>query len=128
MPMDRTLYPPDWREISTRVKERAHWRCERCDLRHGDYGYRDRHGEWYRVDGYEGLGCEPEEKIVRIVLTGHHIIALAEGGSNSDDNLTALCQRCHNLADSPMRQRHASETRGKKRDAAKVAAGQAALL
>ncbi len=124
----RLLYPTDWREISDRVKERAHWRCECCGLAHGAHGYRDRHGDWYPVSGYDGLGCEPEHKIIRVVLTVHHIVALAEGGSSDDSNLVAMCQRCHNLADSAMRQRHASETRGRKRNQARADAGQEPLV
>lgn len=28
----------------------------------------------------------------------HHIVAKADGGSNSNDNLTALCPNCHRMA------------------------------
>lgn len=60
-------YPPNWKEIATRIKDAAGWCCERCGHEHDcDAGY---------------------------MLTVHHLVpikALCE-----DWNLTALCQRCH---------------------------------
>lgn len=123
----RPLYGPDWPAISRRVKERAGWRCQRCTVPHGVYVWRDRDG-WHEVAGYDALGCEPEVKIVRVVLTVHHVTPVAEGGTHEDGNLRAYCQRCHNRADGPMRGRHAAATRATKRRAARVAAGQAVLL
>lgn len=123
----RLLYPLDWREISDRVKERAHWRCERCGLTHGAYGYRDRRGGWYAVSGYDGLGCEPEHKIIRVVLTVHHIVALADGGSSEDSNLTALCQFHHLALDGPLHARNAAITRARKRQERQGAVGQKAF-
>lgn len=63
----RHLYPSDWEAITQRVKERAGWCCEVCKEPH-DLGR-----------GY--------------VLTTDH---LDFNPSNvDDDNLAALCQRCH---------------------------------
>ena len=60
-------YPADWPQKSLAVKERAGWRCERCD--HVD-------------DASTGHA-----------LTVHH---LDNDKSNCRDwNLAALCQRCH---------------------------------
>jgi len=69
MPMRprRTLYPPDWEAIATRIKAAADWRCEQCGHVH-----------------------EPE---TGYTLTVHHIDG--EPGNNADWNLVALCQRCH---------------------------------
>jgi hypothetical protein len=30
MPTDRSLYPKDWDEIATKVKDEANWHCEQC--------------------------------------------------------------------------------------------------
>lgn len=41
--------------------------------------------------------CEECEKAGRLVPATevHHIVPLAEGGSNADENLQALCKPCH---------------------------------
>lgn len=60
-------YPPDWPEISERIKEKNGWKCERCKHPHDP-----------------GTGH---------TLTVHH---LDVDKSNCQDwNLAALCQRCH---------------------------------
>ena len=60
------LYPPDWKYISWKIKDRAGWKCEGCGVIHGP--------------------CPR-------VLTTHHIDFNPQ--NSSDDNLIALCQRCH---------------------------------
>jgi 5-methylcytosine-specific restriction endonuclease McrA len=80
--MKRSLYPPDWEEISRRVREEAGQRCEWCD--------RPNH-----VDG-----------VVLTVAHKDHTPANVERA-----NLVALCQACHNRYDMPLRQQHAAETR-----------------
>lgn len=63
----RGLYPPDWPEISRRIRfVRAGGRCETCDRPHGAGG---------------------------VVLTTAHLDH--DPANNADDNLRALCQRCH---------------------------------
>ena len=62
----RHLYPDDWDEISTRIKEKAGWKCEVCQAPHGP------------------PPC---------VLTTDHLDF--NPANCSDDNLMALCQRCH---------------------------------
>ena len=61
-------YPPNWKAIAKRIKDDAHWRCERCKKRH-------------------------QPSIPGQCLTVHHLVpdkALCEPW-----NLTALCARCH---------------------------------
>lgn len=58
-------YPEDWEEIARKVKERAGWRCELC-----------------------GVPSGPGQ-----ILTVHHLDRNKK--NNSEDNLIALCQRCH---------------------------------
>ena len=62
-----SLYPDDWEEISTAIKEKAGWCCENCGHHHDPpHGY---------------------------TLTVHHI----DGNPSNNEpwNTPALCQRCH---------------------------------
>jgi len=62
----RHLYPDNWEEIATRIKQKAGWRCEVCQAPHGP------------------PPC---------VLTTDHLDF--NPANCSDDNLMALCQCCH---------------------------------
>jgi len=61
-----SLYPPDWKYIAWKVKDRAGWKCAACGVPNGP---------------------------VPNVLTVHHIDFNPQNTSAS--NLIALCQRCH---------------------------------
>lgn len=92
MPMDRSLYPDDWEKISHRIRfERAAGRCEWCNASHGDP---------HPVTGST------------VVLTTAHIDH--DPSNCDDDNLVALCQRCHLRYDADEHARHAAETRRRK--------------
>lgn len=97
-PSEAARYPKNWREISDRIKARADNRCESvpgqptCGARQGE-----RH---------------PITKAV-IVLTVAHLDHQPE--NCADDNLRALCQRCHNRYDQKHRQRNAATTRRTKK-------------
>ena len=74
-------YPDDWEDISRRIRfERAGNRCEHCGA------------ENYKPHPVTGS---------RVVLTVAHLDHTPE--NNADDNLAALCQRCHNTYDAPKR-------------------------
>ncbi len=60
-------YPPDWPEISQKVKEEAGNRCERCK--------------------------HPDDAPADYALTTHHLDN--DKGNCARWNLAALCQRCH---------------------------------
>ena len=60
-------YPPDWPEIAQRVKARAGWCCEHCG--------------------------HPHDPSSGHTLTVHHLDG--DPSNCADDNLVALCQRCH---------------------------------
>ncbi len=80
---NRNRYPKNWREISLSIRrDRAQWRCEGagCDARHG---------EPHPITGS------------RVVLTVAHLDHQPENCAAA--NLLALCQRCHNAYDAPMR-------------------------
>lgn len=65
--MDRRYYPIDWKAITTRLKQRANWTCQKCH-RHAD----------------RGKGIQ---------LAVHHINGNTQ--DNRDTNLIVLCRRCH---------------------------------
>lgn len=77
----RVLYPPDWDEISARIRfKRANNRCEQC----GAVNYKP----------------HPETGS-RVVLTTAHLNH--DPSDNRDENLKALCQACHNRYDAAKR-------------------------
>lgn len=106
-------YPATWREISQRIKARAEGRCEcegECGLHRTTPGPRrctERHGEMAKwANG-------------RVVLTVAHLNHQPE--DCRDENLKAMCQRCHLRYDVP----HHRSTRRRTRD---EASGQIGLL
>jgi len=84
MPVDRSRYPADWEQISRRIRfGRAGGRCEWCGAEHG------------RPHPVTGS---------RVVLTCAHLGTPHADGTPGDkhdkmdvrdENLAALCQRCH---------------------------------
>ena len=92
MPMQRDLYPADWEEISRRIRfERAGGCCEWCGAVHG--------------------AIHPETGS-RVILTVAHLDH--DPANCDDDNLVALCQRCHLGYDAEEHALHAAETRRRK--------------
>lgn len=59
-PENRALYPPNWREISRQIRERAQHRCEDCGLRNYSVGYRDAEGRFHRLSGNGPCDCAGE--------------------------------------------------------------------
>lgn len=98
-PDKQRLYPggslssPEWRYIRRCILGRAVHRCE-------------------------AEGCTAINDLMHPV-TGSKVrlsVARLDHDPTNNDalNLRALCQRCHNLHDAPMRQLHAAETRRRK--------------
>lgn len=131
---DKTKYPADWRAISLRIRERAGQKCEWCGVPNGAIGYREANGAFVQLARSQSdAGMEVETasldglKVVTIVLTVAHYPD--PNPANCDDsNLQALCQRCHNRLDAPMRAAHATATRQQKRRAAVLSSGQTELF
>lgn len=91
-PENAGRYPPDWPEISARIRyDRARGRCEECGARNA-YPH-------------------PETGAM-VVLTVAHLDHQPE--NCADDNLRALCQRCHNRYDAPHRRQTRSATRARR--------------
>ena len=100
---EREKYPKDWRTISARIKVRSGGQCEcagECGLHRTTPGPRrclERQGEaarWARG---------------RVVLTVAHLNHQPE--ACRDENLKAMCQRCHLRYDREHHQRNAATTR-----------------
>lgn len=131
-PSERARYPKDWSAISLRIRERAEQRCEctgqcrdrhgdadgtRCDAPNGKHILRALEGPvyitWEQCEAGEletrfaGRGFA--ERAVKIVLTVAHLDHAPE--NCSDENLLAMCQRCHLRMDSELHQRNARATR-----------------
>lgn len=105
-PENRAKYPLNWRDISLRIRARANNCCEFCGAENG---------KPHPITGS------------KVVLTvAHH--PDPDPSNCSDSNLHALCQKCHNQLDAPMRSRHAARTQSRKRREALEAAGQQELL
>lgn len=95
-----TEYPPDWKEISRHIRfDRAGGKCEQCGTAH----------------------CAPlPSGKGKVVLTTHHIGVPHPDGRPGDprdksdcrdENLIALCQRCHLNADRQLHLAKAQITR-----------------
>ena len=125
-PENRGLYPANWKtEIRPRILARAGDKCERCKAPNGvvicrgegkDEGtYMLPEGDVFDATTGEHLGLARGSeyawaRMVRVVLTIAHVHD-PNPANCADDNLEALCQRCHNRLDVPMRQANAAQTR-----------------
>lgn len=134
-PENRDRYPADWKEISARVREEAGQRCEWCGLENGRrirrgvsrdgvlvYRYADQSAYEDGYDARDGSVVPDTGEdtcdwtlVVRVVLTVAHLDHRPENCAR--DNLRALCQRCHNAYDAPMRRRGIEERKRAERAA-----------
>ncbi len=98
------LYPPDWKVISLRIRfERAAGKCERCQAPHGKWRRADDPSRFFDSleDAVLATGNVHDDKtpISRVVLTTAHLNH--NPADNREENLAALCQRCHLAHDLP---------------------------
>lgn len=131
MPIDYSRYPANWREISQRIRNRAHNRCEWCSVPNGALILRSQaDGSKYLVYDLEKdchyypdgtavrLSEIPEEYAmsnhIKVVLTVAHLDH--DTTNNDDTNLKSLCQRCHLRHDAKLHAQHAAETRERERE------------
>jgi hypothetical protein len=125
-PENRARYPSNWKEIRARILERADNKCEQCRVANGDVivrGIDKDAGTFQRFEG-EGEVYDAENghllghyraseycgnKWTRVVLTIAHLDHIPE--HCDDDNLKALCQRCHLAYDADHHRTNAHATR-----------------
>lgn len=91
-PENKGRYPKDWKQIRERILIRANNRCEFCGVENHTYRFNPK-----------------TQKMAYIVLTIAHMNELIE--DCSDENLKALCQRCHNRYDAKMRAEHRKQAK-----------------
>lgn len=126
-PENKMRYPKDWQTISRRIRERDGQKCKWCGAPNGTIIYRgaglwagsymletgdcfnDRTGERIGM----ARGSEYDGYMVRVVLTVAHLDHCPE--NCAEENLAALCQKCHNTYDMPMRRRGIRERAHKAR-------------
>lgn len=93
MPINYQDYPFNWKEIRARILERDGHRCKQCG-----------------VKNYSPLNNEKGTKVVLTISHYNHDIT-----DNRDENLAALCQRCHLNHDKYHHSKNAKATRYKKK-------------
>lgn len=118
---NKARYPADWPAISQRVREEANQHCEWCGAGNGVRIRRGKSSDGtpvYRInswpDNLNGLSAVDGRMLantdcgqvsygrpVTVVLTVAHLDHRPENCTR--DNLRALCQRCHNVYDAPIR-------------------------
>jgi hypothetical protein len=113
MPIDYTRYPSDWKQIRSRILERANNKCEDCELPNhskvfaiklkvqdsdGRYKYKM---YWIRdpLDAAKAVRHGLFVKEVKVVLTIAHLDHDETNHNVDDERLKALCQHCHLLYD-----------------------------
>lgn len=125
--MDYKKYPANWREISLRIRARAGNRCEQCDAPNGAWIRRRRNNPAIWEAATEGESANDIwMNPIRVVLSVAHLNH--DTTINTDDNLKALCQRCHLAHDASYHASNAKQTRARKKDESARAAGQLSLF
>jgi 5-methylcytosine-specific restriction endonuclease McrA len=106
---NRARYPSRWAEIRAAILARAEDACEFCGRPNRVWTISGQ--DLWREDKAELEAlARPGERLYRIVLTIAHIDD-PDPANCAPENLKALCQRCHNQWDAPMRARNARATR-----------------
>ena len=81
--MPESDYPPNWKEISLQIRERANWQCE-CT---GECGL------------HRGRRCEEKDNTKAKWAEGKVVLTVAHRNHSKADcrpeNLMALCNTCH---------------------------------
>ena len=104
--MDYSKYPPNWKDISRRIRfERAQNMCEWC----GALNYLP-----HPITGS------------KVMLTVAHLNH--DTTDNREENLAALCQKCHLGHDAQYHAQNAKKTRARKKKEAAQAAGQRSMF
>lgn len=116
MPIDYKKYPPNWKtEIRPAILKRAGNCCEQCNIPNyivilrGHYAgsevFQDQDGNIYYAHNSVAMGSDYVGEVdptcknnyIKIVLTIAHLNH--DINDNREENLKALCQRCHNRHD-----------------------------
>lgn len=103
MPINYSLYHPDWKDIiRPDILKRDKFKCRFCGIKHKIYVYRDesqRRVQIYFED--VALTRQAGFKPFKIILTIAHLDQ--DVNNNNYSNLAALCQACHLNLDRPFK-------------------------
>ena len=90
-PENKAKYPDNWPDIVARIRERAGDRCEWCGIpNHCHINRKTRE-----------ICTRDEDDVIYVVCTTAHLNHTEE--DCRDENLSFLCQKCHNNYDRPHR-------------------------
>lgn len=123
MPIDYSKYPENWlTEIRPRILKRDRNRCKFCGVVNDSIIFRNR-GSWRYIHAIDqqriweftrrGYWRSQAIKILgftKIVLTIAHLDQ--DITNNQDENLAALCQRCHLIHDARYRKANKNKSNG----------------
>ena len=118
---NKDRYPENWKEIRQKILERADNKCEFCGipnksiivykdgkvskfLKPGDFDYEVWGSAGKNFTAADCKGKLHKYKSSLVVLTIAHLDQTPE--NCEEDNLKALCQKCHNKLDGPYRALH----------------------
>jgi hypothetical protein len=118
MPWDRSLYPKNWEELATDIKQRANWTCQKCKKecrrpgeKLGDFILRLTEGNLRDTDWSE-IAEHPQRWTLTVAHLDH------EPSNSAPQNLLALCAPCHcrmDLRAMPYKSRRKKERLGQLR-------------
>ncbi|MBI5671263.1 MAG: hypothetical protein HZC41_24975 [Chloroflexi bacterium] len=139
MAMRKDAYPANWEEISRRIRyERAGGKCEWCGAPNDTYIRRNRvNPALWELASPEDEPDAQWYRPIKVMLTVHHIGVDKPDGTPGDrhdkldvrdENLAALCQRCHLFADLDIHIENARQTRRAKREQSAQESGQMRLF
>jgi hypothetical protein len=117
MPVDMNRYPKNWKEISQRIRIRAEGTCE-CEGECGTH-----HGRC-TASNYGLHPITGSKVILTVAHLGHTTGNKHDKMDVRDENLKAMCQRCHLLFDLDEHIENARKTRNTKKLQAFIDAGQ----
>jgi hypothetical protein len=95
MPINYKDYDINWKDvIRPRILKRAGYRCENCGVPNHTDIIRMPNGVWIEADDWDKKFADTKGiKMTYIVLTVSHQDHNVK--NNADNNLKALCQKCH---------------------------------
>ena len=117
MPVDMKRYPKNWREISLRIRARSGGVCEctgECGTHHGRCN----------AENYKPHPITNTKVIFTVAHLGHGTGDKHNKMDVRDENLKAMCQRCHLLFDLDEHIANAKRTRNAEKLRALIDSGQ----
>lgn len=127
MPMNRALYPPNWKEIAAQMKAAAGYKCQECGAEAGSWVcfHRTDKKRFVGIDDEAELYFHGEEYEDDAVLIQLGVAHLDQNPANNDpSNLKVLCRGCHLRYDAPFHAVKAAKTKQRSKTEAGLEAGQ----